>query len=321
VKKVKKTKNRMATEVATPGQFCWHDVISSNKDNSAKFFKSLLGWEVKEFPEMKYAMLSLKGKGLGGLVELGEDKAGPRVVPYIVVEDVDAHHRDAIAAGGVSIVAPTDVPGHGRMSHIRDPAGAIYAVWKEAPKPKEEEKKSGEPTVSCFICFDDVPASKILVAKCTHNYCKDCWENYLSIKIRDGAVLNIQCPYPGCRRAVDNKEIQARVSPDVFSKFKKFYRTAELSMNPNARFCTTPNCEGIMVGNREQPHLTCNECKLEICFNCNGPWHRGPCDAAAKGYLAVGANMAGFAAYALVTNIKLALSAERLSCVKVVAIT
>jgi E3 ubiquitin-protein ligase RNF19A len=103
---------------------------------------------------------------------------------------------------------------------------------------------------------------------------------------------------------VDRKEIRARLTRDMFEKFNKFHHQALMSMNPDARWCPSPDCETVMVGSKRQPRLQCPSCKRAICFLCNNDWHTGSCELATKGLLGVAADRATFAAYALVSNVK-----------------
>eukprot|EP00808_Paulinella_micropora_P012941 g72024.t1 len=129
--------------------------------------------------------------------------------------------------------------------------------------------------VQCAVCFDDIVVKKMIPAACRHYFCKDCWQGYLESKVVDGNVLKIKCMYPDCPRLVERKEVHARVSPEMFEKYKKFHYDALMATNPNARWCPTPDCEMVMVGVKSRPKLTCPKCHKAICFNCNLPWHLG----------------------------------------------
>jgi len=167
-----------------------------------------------------------------------------------------------------------------------------------------EKKKSEGGTIECGICFDDIPIKDIVFATCKHNFCTTCWNGYLENKVKDGEVLKLNCPAPKCRRAVERKEIKERLTPEMFEKFNRFYTQAQLSLNPNARWCPTPNCDQVMFGTKSNPQLKCPKCGHEICFRCNHDWHTGTCERAARGLVGVAADRAAFAAYALVANIK-----------------
>ena len=74
--------------------------------------------------------------------EFGRLQKTPRQVggvgtqsPYVIVADVDAHHRRAVAAGAEVTMAPRDEDYGGRFYSCRDPEGHLwnfgtYDPWK-----------------------------------------------------------------------------------------------------------------------------------------------------------------------------------------------
>jgi len=182
--------------------------------------------------------------------------------------------------------------------------GVLLKAEEHRHQEEWEKKKASGGTVECLICFDEVLVKDIVFASCKHNFCVTCWNGYLETKVKDGEVLKLNCPYPKCRRPVERKEIKARLSPEMFEKFNRFYTQAQLSLNPNARWCPTPNCDQVMFGSKLDPRLKCPKCAHEICFRCNHDWHTGSCERAARGLVGYAADRAAFAAYALVANIK-----------------
>lgn len=75
-----------------------------------------------------------------GVVMLGTRGAEPgpfdtgRAVLYLVVEDVDAHHDRAVAAGAEIVMALTDQPYGSREYVARDPEGNLWSVGTYRPK-------------------------------------------------------------------------------------------------------------------------------------------------------------------------------------------
>ena len=47
---------------------------------------------------------------------------------YVYVDDVDAQYGQAIAAGGVSLLPPTDMFWGDRMARFSDPDGYIWGI-------------------------------------------------------------------------------------------------------------------------------------------------------------------------------------------------
>ena len=145
-------------------------------------------------------------------------------------------------------------------------------------KEEEEEEQQIEysgPTETCLICFDDRPLSMFYRASCGHNYCKICLETHYKIKTKDGDVLKLSCIDPNCEREIEEDEIlNFLINKELRDKFIKFKKNKLLMLNPNARFCCKPGCEGTMIGSKiTKRKLICPLCSTAICFNCNQPWH------------------------------------------------
>ena len=94
----------------------------------------------------------------------------------------------------------------------------------------------------CEICGD--PSIELLSnPDCTHSFCKLCWMEYFSSKVKDGKVTNIPCPGFGCEELV-NQEMVLRLLPSEMSaKFAHFDLGSFIEGNPNTRWCPHPGCE------------------------------------------------------------------------------
>ena len=76
-----------------------------------------------------------------GVVMLGTKSADPgpwdteRCVLYLVVDDPDAHHARAVAAGATVIMELTDQPYGSREFAATDPEGNVWSFGTYQPKP------------------------------------------------------------------------------------------------------------------------------------------------------------------------------------------
>ncbi|MFD8981708.1 VOC family protein [Streptomyces sp. NPDC059564] len=75
----------------------------------------------------------LGSKGRGGVFDKAMDGAGPSGV-YIVVDDVDAHHRRAVEHGVEILMEPTDQDYGSRDYMARDGEGNIWSFGTYAPQ-------------------------------------------------------------------------------------------------------------------------------------------------------------------------------------------
>lgn len=75
----------------------------------------------------------LGSKGKGGVFDKAMEGAGPAGV-YIVVDDVDAHHRRAAEHGAEILMEPTDQDYGSRDYMARDAEGNIWSFGTYAPQ-------------------------------------------------------------------------------------------------------------------------------------------------------------------------------------------
>lgn len=123
-----------------PGTFCWVELGTSDSDAAKNFYSQLLGWEYEDNPmgpDMVYTMIKLNGKDVGGLYKLMPDMVAQGVPPhwlsYVSVTNADEAAEKAKSAGATVLNGPFDVHTVGRMAVVKDPTGAVFALWE----PKE----------------------------------------------------------------------------------------------------------------------------------------------------------------------------------------
>jgi len=120
-----------------PGTFCWVELGTSDGEGAKQFYTKLFGWDFTDNPVgpgMVYTMLKLNGKDVGALYQLSEDmtKQGipPHWLSYVSVDSADETSAKAKELGGTLMKEPFDVFTVGRMSVVKDPTGAVFALWQ-----------------------------------------------------------------------------------------------------------------------------------------------------------------------------------------------
>ena len=74
------------------------------------------------------------------------------------------------------------------------------------------------PDFCCDICCDSGDDIESLALSCGHRFCKDCYSQYLTQKIKvEGECRNIQCP-SDCNIIVDENTIRLLVSEDTYRR-------------------------------------------------------------------------------------------------------
>ncbi|XVE94783.1 hypothetical protein REPUB_Repub02eG0038900 [Reevesia pubescens] len=111
--------------------------------------------------------------------------------------------------------------------------------------------------ITCGICFESYSSDSLRWDKCGHPFCIDCWANYISTYVSEGAgPLMLRCPEPSCRAAICQDMFDKIATQDQKEKFSKVDASSS--------------------------DVTCL-CSNSFCLNCKGEAHRPlTCDIIAK---------------------------------------
>jgi predicted enzyme related to lactoylglutathione lyase len=117
------------------GEFCWYELGTTDPEAAKRFYGMLFDWQAEDMPmpEGTYTLVRLRGEDQGGIYKLqGPHFEGvpPNWLAYVAVDDVDGDSRQAAALGGTVVMGPLDVPDVGRIAVIRDPEGAVIALFQ-----------------------------------------------------------------------------------------------------------------------------------------------------------------------------------------------
>jgi predicted enzyme related to lactoylglutathione lyase len=121
-----------------PGAMTWTELATRDTEGAKKFYTSLFGWKEKTSSGagMTYTEFSLDETPFAGMMEMNAQMVGMGVPPhwltYFQVADVDASANTAKGLEATLVVPPMDIPNTGRFSVIRDPHGAVFAIYKPA---------------------------------------------------------------------------------------------------------------------------------------------------------------------------------------------
>ncbi|KAK6909443.1 hypothetical protein I203_103461 [Kwoniella mangroviensis CBS 8507] len=158
-----------------------------------------------------------------------------------------------------------------------DPAQALEAAGLSPPS-SPTTHTSTQPTgvFECPICCMEYDYSSTYSMGCDHRFCKDCWKEYLSGKIKgEGESAKIQCMESGCKRIVREEIIDDLVTHDISKRYHNLLNAAFVADSPTLRWCPHPNCEYIIecsqaptrMLNQLVPTVQC-KCGHDLCFGC-----------------------------------------------------
>ncbi len=118
------------------GRLIWYELLTSDAASAATFYTKLIGWKGQALangPSAPYTLfLSGKRQVAGGMrlpQEARQMGAHPHWLTYVGTPDVDATARHAAVLGGTIVKAPEDIPSVGRFAVVKDPQGALFALY------------------------------------------------------------------------------------------------------------------------------------------------------------------------------------------------
>lgn len=124
--------------VAQPavGDFCWHELATTDHRAACEFYVELFGWEKHEAMDMGeagiYQIYGRSGQPLGGMFDRPCEMPGPPAwLSYITVPDVRTAVGRVAELGGHVLNGPMEVPG-GLIAQCLDPQGAMFALHSSA---------------------------------------------------------------------------------------------------------------------------------------------------------------------------------------------
>jgi hypothetical protein len=119
------------------GSVNWFDLTVSNATEVRDFYTNVVGWKSSGFDMGGYEDFCMntpaEGKTVAGICHArGKNaKLPPQWLIYITVKNLAASLKKCRALGGKVVVKP-HAASHGRIAVIRDPAGAVAALFQPA---------------------------------------------------------------------------------------------------------------------------------------------------------------------------------------------
>ena len=155
---------------------------------------------------------------------------------------------------------------------------SAYTTTADVGTPAEDQ--------TCLICMDEIGRDEGLSMGCGHDFCRDCWGDYLTNAIQhEGATcMDATCPQAECTEVITEVEVQA-AAPQCLAKFQDYQLRAFVELNPQLRWCPGKGCDRIAYYNgatasnaQKQQHSTsisasCDDCHAAFCFTCGDEAH------------------------------------------------
>lgn len=118
------------------GTMCWADLSSPDPEKAAAFYSGLFDWKIApgENDSSGYLHIQNGSDFIGGVPPAAnrDPNAPPHWLVYFLVEDVDSSTATVTESGGKALMGPSTIANVGRMSIVKDPQGAVFALFRES---------------------------------------------------------------------------------------------------------------------------------------------------------------------------------------------
>ena len=117
------------------GRFVWYDLMTTDLSAAKAFYNQIVGWGTQPFGggEVPYTMWTCGEDPIGGIMDLplevAEAGAPPHWIAYVAVNDVQVTCDRAAELGGTVIHDPEDIEDAGCFAVLKDPQGAVFAIY------------------------------------------------------------------------------------------------------------------------------------------------------------------------------------------------
>lgn len=127
-----------SSETPRFGSIIWTDLTIPNAEEVRDFYTGVVGWTATQVRMGAYADYQMNapatGESVAGICHARGVNTGlpPQWLMYISVEDIVRSAARCTELGGTILVPPRPMGSYGTFCVIRDPAGAVAALFQPA---------------------------------------------------------------------------------------------------------------------------------------------------------------------------------------------
>jgi len=129
--------------------------------------------------------------------------------------------------------------------------------------------------LDCPICYNEYPHEQIQSPlPCKHYFCLSCLKEYLESRMESFQVLNVPCPYAGCKEIFSIQAIKLILDEKQYKAYNELVLNKIANRDFKNKFCPKPGCSKSFTTKINQEFTVC-VCETKICNTCHNFWHEG----------------------------------------------
>ncbi len=105
------------------------DLSAKDSKAAGKFYADIFGWKVEAWEGSDYVTFQSEPNMGGGFNVIDKDHKAGEIIPYILVEDIDAMLAQVKAHGGKTVQGKTEIAGVGHYALFEDPSGNRMGLY------------------------------------------------------------------------------------------------------------------------------------------------------------------------------------------------
>ena len=161
---------------------------------------------------------------------------------------------------------------------LRKAAGLETWTWPDGERSSVTLPQASG-TVTCRICFDEVPADKARAAPCGHSFCDECYAGYLDNAVQEGAgCVLAPCPEQECATSVPLKLWEQLLDQERFERLRRFRLENFVTSSKDLRWCPGAGCDKIVRSGAACTSVKCTVanggCGAAFCVRCGEEAHQ-----------------------------------------------
>ncbi|CAG8536946.1 14435_t:CDS:2 [Dentiscutata erythropus] len=130
---------------------------------------------------------------------------------------------------------------------------------------------------NCGICLEEKRGERCFQLRtCQHVFCQECLSEYFIMLIREGFILQIKCPDPGCKsqHKLSADEVSEIVGPEMGKRYSDLLEKQKLETDPLVTYCPRIICQApVKKDSNFEKLCICTKCRFAFCWFCQRTWH------------------------------------------------